>query len=141
MTFRFILLISFFISTKVFGQLSTKSKKAIQLYTEADNYRVRRQFPQAISLLNQALDKDKNFVEAYHRLGLVYYNMRLYPKAVEQFEKGLSLTKDLRLQKMFWFDLGETYILLVEYEKASKVLSSFLSNGKSSASRSRIERS
>jgi OmpA-OmpF porin, OOP family len=126
---RTLLLLMFLLSFScVNAQLSTKSKKAIELYTEADNFRVRGQFRQAIQLLNEAIDKDKNFVEAWHRLGLVYYNMRLYPKAIESFERGLSLTDNLRLQKMFWFDLGETYILVGEYEKAMKVLSAFINN-------------
>jgi OmpA-OmpF porin, OOP family len=122
------ILLALLLIQTAYGQLSTKSKKAIELYTEADNFRVRGQFPQAIQLLNEALSKDKEFVEAYHRLGLVYYNMRSYPRAIEKFEKGLSLTNNLRLQKMFWFDLGETYMLVGEYEKAMKVLSAFINN-------------
>lgn len=120
------------------AQLTTKSKKAIEYYTEADNYRVRGQFQQALQLLHMAIEKDKNFVEAYHRAGLVYFNMRAYPRAVEQFEKGLSLTTDIRLQKMFWFDLGETYLQQGEYEKAMKVLSAFINN--ESQSRARLQR-
>lgn len=119
------------------AQLSTKSKKAIEFYTEADNFRVRGQFNQALQLLNQALERDKNFVEAYHRLGLVYYNMKTYPKAAASFEKGLSLTNDIRLQKMFWFDLGETYILMGEYEKAMKSLSAYINNETQSKERLR----
>jgi OmpA-OmpF porin, OOP family len=127
-----------FAATASHAQLSSKSKKAIELYTEADNYRVRGQYQQAIRLLNEAIGKDDGFVEAYHRLGLVYYNMRTYAKAIEQFEKGLSLTKDLRLQKMFWFDLGETYILVGDYEKAMKVLSAFINN--ETQNRARLQR-
>lgn len=120
------------------AQLSTKSKKAIELYTEADNYRVRRQYSQAVQLLNAAIEKDKKFVEAYHRLGLVYFNMRSFARATEQFEKGLELAEDLRKQKMFWFDLGETYLLQGEYEKAIKVLDAFLKA--ETQSRPRIDR-
>lgn len=109
-------------------QLSTKSKKAIEFYTQADNYRVRGQFSQAISLLNQAIEKDENFVEAYYRLGLVYMNMRSYTDALKNFEKGLSLTNDLRKQKVFWYDMGEVYVSIGEYEKAMKVLSAFVNN-------------
>lgn len=119
------------------AQLTTRSKKAIELYTEADNFRVRGQFNQALQLLTQALEKDKNFVEAYHRLGLVYYNMKIYPKAVSSFEKGLSLTDNIRLQKMFWFDLGETYMLMGEYEKAMKSLSAYINNETQSKERLR----
>src|SRR5436190_991931 len=114
------LLVIFFLLLAVHSsnaQLSTKSKKAIELYTQADNYRVRGQYEVAIQLLNEAIDKDKEFIEAYHRLGLVYFNMRAYPRAIVTFEKGLSLTTKLSLQKMFWFDLGETYMLVGEYAK------------------------
>ncbi|MGC3944207.1 MAG: hypothetical protein QM762_06765 [Chryseolinea sp.] len=38
--------------------LSTKSKKAIELYTDADNFRVRGEYRVAIDLLNQAIAKD-----------------------------------------------------------------------------------
>src|SRR5574339_51562 len=109
------------VTLPVCGQvtLSTKSKKAIELYTEADNYRVRGQHQQAISLLNMAIEKDKNFAEAYYRLGLVYFSMKQFPNAIQNFEKGLSLTTDPRKQKVYWFDLGESYLSTGEYEKAA----------------------
>jgi OmpA-OmpF porin, OOP family len=110
------------------GELSTKSKKAIELYTAADNFRVRGQYEEAISLLNQALDKDDKFVEAYYRLGQTYGAMRQFPKAIETLEKGLSLTSEIRKQKLFWLDLGDLYLLGGDYEKAMKVLSAFVNN-------------
>lgn len=109
-------------------QLSTKSKKAIELFTLADNFRVRGQFEQAIELLTQSLAKDRNFVEAYYRRGLTYFSMKQYPKAIADYEQGLSLTSDIRKQKVFWYDLGELYLLTGEYEKAMKLLSSFVNN-------------
>ncbi|HYF68835.1 MAG TPA: OmpA family protein [Ohtaekwangia sp.] len=117
-------------SISLFGQLplSTKSKKAIELYTESDNYRVRGQFPQAIQLLNEALEKDKNFAEAYYRLGVVYLTMRSYEKAIANFEKALSLLTDIRKQKAVWYDLGETYLATGEYEKALENLGAFIKN-------------
>lgn len=120
------------------GQLSTKSKKAIELYTQADNYRVRGQFDMAIDLLHQALDKDENFVEAYYRMGIVYLSLKQYPKAISYFEDGLKRTKDLRAQKVFWYDMGEAYLLTGEYEKAMKVLSSFVNN--ETQNRAKVER-
>lgn len=108
--------------------LATKSKKAIELYTLADNFRVRGQFDQAINLLDQAIAKDENFVEAYYRLGLTYFSMKQYNKALENYEKGLTLTPDVRKQKVFWYDLGELYLLAGDYENAMKVLSAFVNN-------------
>jgi OmpA-OmpF porin, OOP family len=110
------------------SNLSSKNKKAVELYVQADNYRVRRQYKEAIDLLNAAIEKDKNFIEAYYRLGLVYFNMRSFPKAIQQFEKALSLTNELRIQKVIWFDLGEAYLLEGEYEKAKPILEAFLKN-------------
>jgi outer membrane protein OmpA-like peptidoglycan-associated protein/tetratricopeptide (TPR) repeat protein len=137
---RVLFLICLFLSCTAFAQtqLSTKSKKAIEYYTQADNYRVRGQFDQAIALLNQAIEKDKDFVEAYYRLGLVYLNIRNYPLAIQNMEKGLSMTTDLRKQKVFWYDLGEAYLSIGEYEKAMRVLSSFVNN--ETQNRVKIER-
>lgn len=106
--------------------LATKSKKAIELYTEADNYRVRGQFSQAIAMLTEALQKDKNFVEAYYRLGIIYMTLKDFPQAIKHLEKGLSLTDDVRKQKVFWYDLGESYFTIGQYEKAEAAISQFL---------------
>jgi OmpA-OmpF porin, OOP family len=118
--------------------LSTKSRKAIELYTEADNFRVRGQFSQAINLLTQALEKDKEFVEAWYRLGIVYLSLKDFRQANKYLEKGLSLTKDPKKQKVFWYDLGESYFTLGEYEQAEKFISSFLNE--ELANRQKIER-
>ncbi|MFZ6010861.1 MAG: OmpA family protein [Bacteroidota bacterium] len=120
------LFLLFSISSQAQVMLSTKSKKAIELYTEADNFRVRGQFSQAIALLNQALDKDKEFVEAYYRLGIVYMSVKEFPTAIQHFEKGLTYTNDPRKQKVFWFDLGESYFTVGDYDKAEKVITDFL---------------
>jgi OOP family OmpA-OmpF porin len=106
--------------------LSTKSKKAIELYTEADNYRVRGQFTPAIQMLLQAIEKDKNFFEAYYRLGIVYMTMKDFQQANKYLEKGLSLTQDPKKQKVFWYDLGESYFTLGNYDRAGTYIASFL---------------
>ena len=87
----FLFIVLFFIIEFAKAQLSTTSKKAIEYYTQADNYRVRGQYEQAITLLNMAIAKDKDFVEAYYRLGLTYHSIKQYPKAMEAYEKGLAL--------------------------------------------------
>lgn len=106
--------------------LSTKSKKAIEFYTEADNYRVRGQFTQAIGLLNQAIEKDKNFFEAYYRLGIVYMSQKDFTTANQYLEKGLSLTSDPKKQKIFWYDLGESYFATGNYENAEKYMQQYV---------------
>jgi OmpA-OmpF porin, OOP family len=106
--------------------LSSRSKKAIELYTQSDNYRVRGQFTQAISLLNQALEKDKKFFEAYYRLGIIYMSMKDFQHGIEYLEQGLQLTNDPKKQKIFWFELAEAYFNLGDYENADKYATLFL---------------
>ncbi|MEX1240138.1 MAG: OmpA family protein [Cyclobacteriaceae bacterium] len=125
---RILLLVFLLVSGFAWAQLplATKSRKAIELYTEADNYRVRGQFSQAIGLLNEAIQKDKNFVEAYYRLGIVYMTLKDFPQAIKNLDKALSLTDDVRKQKIIWYDLGESYFTAGDYDKAGDILSRFL---------------
>lgn len=106
--------------------LDTKSKKAIDLYTVADNFRVRGQYNEAISALTEAIQKDKKFTEAYYRLGVVYMSMADYQRATNNFKYALTLTKDLRKQKMIWFDLGDVYMRSGQYKDAIDVLSGYV---------------
>ena len=124
-TVFFLLLICSF-SSLAQPTLSTKSNKAIELYTEADNFRVRGQHSQAIELLDDAISKDKKFVEAYYRLGLVYMTIKNFPKAIQNYEKGLSLTDDIKKQKVFWYDLGEAFLLTGQYDRAIEMLTQFV---------------
>ena len=124
--FIVVILIGVGLNVSAQAQLSTKSKKAIELYNEADNYRVRLQHAQAIDLLEQAIAKDKNFAEAYYRLGLVYMTIKNYPTAISNFEKGLSLTTDPRKQKVYWFDLGEANLITGKYDRAIQYLTDFI---------------
>ena len=106
--------------------LSTKNKKAIELYTEADNYRVRGQYREALFLLDQAIEKDKNFSEAYFRQAIIYKSQRNYPKSTELYLKGLSITQDQKKQKAYFYELGENYLLEGDYEKSLQFLDRYL---------------
>ncbi|HMJ71012.1 MAG TPA: OmpA family protein [Cyclobacteriaceae bacterium] len=116
--------------TSAFGQgiLSTKNKKAIELYTEADNYRVRFQYPEALDLLNQAIEKDENFFEAYLRAGYCYKSMNEFDKAHEYFENGLRVTPELRWQKVFWVELVENAMQRGDYRIANGYAEQYLQN-------------
>ncbi len=108
------------------AQLSTKKKKAIELYNQADNYRVRGQYQQAISLLEQAIEKDKNFAEAYFRLGITYKALRDFDRSNSYLISGLELTADSKRQKGYFFELGDNYLRQGDYEKSLSFLNRYL---------------
>jgi len=96
-------------------QLSTKKKKAADLYYEADNYWVRGQFATASELLKQAVSKDDEFYEAYFRLGVIEKAKGNTHEAEEYLLKTLSIKHDHAGAN---FELGELYIQMGEYEKS-----------------------
>lgn len=124
-------------STLCFSQtLSTKNKKAIDLYNEADNYRVRGQLNQAIKLLKQAIDKDGKFEEAYFRLGIVYRGAGDRAASSNSFEKGLALVSNYVVkQKVYYAALGDDYLRRGLYEKAKFNFEKFLAIEKTDKSK------
>ena len=106
--------------------LSTKNKKAIELYMSADNYRVRFQYDQAIELLKQAIEKDKDFVEAYQRLGIIYKSKQDLSHSTEYLEKGLQMTPDLKMQKPYFLELADNHLRMGKYQEALNYLNKYL---------------
>ncbi len=107
-------------------QYSTKNKKALELYFEADNFRVRGDYDRSISFLKEAISKDKNFEEAYFRLGLTYKNKEDLKSATENFEKGLTLAKDTKKQNGYRFELGDNFLRTGNYAPALDQFNQFL---------------
>lgn len=115
------------LSTNAFSQtLSTKNKKAIELYVQADNYRVRGQWNEAIALLNDAIDRDKDFEEAYHRLATIYKAQEKYSEATATYERGLALAKDDLRKKVYLFDLCGTNLRQANYAGTKSYAEKFL---------------
>src|SRR5688572_8154452 len=108
--------------------LSTKNKKALEAYAEADNHRVRFQYKEAIALLNEAIQRDKNFFEAYLRMGYCYKALTDFTKAREYFEKGLQITGELRWQKVFWIELADIALKQGDYRAVVGYTQQYLQN-------------
>lgn len=96
------------------------------MYNEADNFRVRGQFDQAIKLLKLAIEKDKKFEEAYYRLGITYRSSGDRNSASEYLERGLILTSYPIKQKTYFGSLADNYLRSGQYEKAKVNLEKFL---------------
>ncbi len=110
----------------VSSALSSTNKKAIALYNEADLYRVRGQYPQAIALLEESIGKDKRFTEAYLRLGYSYRSARQIEKAKAVFEQGLATATTDNKRKGFYLELGDLNLMQGVYGPARDYLDKYL---------------
>jgi len=106
--------------------LSTKNKKAIELYTEADNYRVRREYDRAIQLLQEAVEKDKKFEEAYFRLAQIYKAQDDLGKAIDYYQLGLPLALNVMRSKLYFFELSQTTLRSGQYKSTIDFAIKFL---------------
>ena len=105
---------------------SVRNKKAIRFYQESENHFVRREFGQAIRLLEQAIDKAPEFSEAHIRLGTIYRAMGNYDKALQHLERAGELSKKGEPDAQTLFSLGELYWQLGRYEEAEEQMKAFL---------------
>lgn len=71
--------------------LSTKSKKAADLYNKAQKYVLERNPKRALEALEQAIEKDPNFGEAYIKAAGLHKMNGNQPAAFDAYNKGLSL--------------------------------------------------
>jgi len=104
---------------------STKNKKAIKQYEEAkklpnaqlDAYG-RPDYAGGIDLLEKALERDPNFLEAHQLIGEFYRITRDSENAVIHFKKSLEINPSANLNGILYFDLGELQMQNGEYEDA-----------------------
>lgn len=110
-------------------ELSTRNKKAAELYRESEAYMIRRQYKQAIDLLGQAVNRDFGFTEAQLRLAdafklygdassaLKYYDEVIKQKPNKRAFASAYLSKASLLKGPAYFDevivLAETYLSLL----------------------------
>ncbi len=105
--------------------LTTKNKKAIAFYQESKNPTIRRQYEEALRLLNLAIDKDDEFVEAYFAKAKIYDIMHESDLSGENFSKVVSLApEDARFSNAYYY-LAEYALKKGEYDKSKKLVDQF----------------
>ena len=107
--------------------LSTRSKRAIELYLQADNYRVRGQYDQAEAMLREAIKVDKNFEEAYFRLAQVLDRKDDTVGAIQQLEAGKGLAVPTKLAP-YEYELTRLYLRKGDYQRSLLMGESFLTH-------------
>lgn len=122
-------------------EYSVKNKRAIRYYEESENYYVRRQFNQAIQLLQQAVERAPDFREAHIRLGAVYRAVREYDRALHHLEAARDAGGQQEATAESLFALGELNWQMGNYRQAEAYMQGFLSrNPRQAALRSTATR-
>lgn len=104
---------------------SSSSRKAVKLYQEArQNYRL-HYFPKSEELLQKAIDKDEQFVEAYLLLAEVYHKMQKTEKEFETYQKAISVNRDFFPKAMLF--AAQSGFSIGKYKESLDYLEKFLS--------------
>ena len=103
------------------NQYTTQSSKAIQLYQQAVIDYAQNEYKSAIQLLEQAIQKDKKFIEAYLQLATIQQQRDNFEQAIKLLHQAHAY---LRKEKYghLCYDLAALYYRSGAYQKAQEVL-------------------
>lgn len=85
-------------------KLTTKNRAAAKLYEEARNFYGLGKITQASNALLQAIDRDKDFIEAHLLLGDIYHNQKDHLKELEILKKAVAI--DSTFFPSAYFNIG-----------------------------------
>jgi len=107
-------------------KFTTQSKKALEYYIASEPLYLRRQYWQAIELLDKALRKDQNFVEAHMRIGTCYRKINDLDKAAFHYNHALNANVDKALTAAAYISLGDIYFKKGNYQASIENLENYL---------------
>ncbi|MEA3494793.1 MAG: OmpA family protein, partial [Bacteroidota bacterium] len=105
---------------------SSKSRKALTLYSKATELLMVKNYKDAEIILNNAIKADPNYVDAYMRLSSIYYKTGKIEKEKAMYEKALELKPEYPN-----VNFNYAYLLMREtdYENAIKYFKIFAEFG------------
>jgi outer membrane protein OmpA-like peptidoglycan-associated protein/tetratricopeptide (TPR) repeat protein len=126
----------FLLTHSVCGQYSSKIKKAVKLFKEAQVVPSQQidpktgypDFGSGIEILNKCLLKDPNFWEAYLLRAEFHLNLRKKSEAISDYENALRINPEHSRTGMTFFQLGDLYLDRGEYAKSLQYIQRFLKN-------------
>src|SRR5690349_4212909 len=77
------------------------NKKSVQLYQNAMERIDEGNYASAAGMLLQAVELDKNYVDAYLSLGGIYGKLKAHKTAVSNYEKAFELDSNYTLEYKF----------------------------------------
>ena len=125
---KYILAIFFALSTTLIlaQEYTTRNKKAIEYYRQTENFMIRRQYPQAIQLLEMALEKDEKFAEAHQALANCYQALNDYDRAMFHYRTTTQLQAGNRRFMLSYFGLAELSFKKGMYAEAIPLVEQYL---------------
>lgn len=127
----FILLIAFTaIQHTTFSQqkLATRSKKAIKLFHQAQESYKNYQLDDCLNYLNQAIDKDSKFIEAYFLKADVYNQQSDFENEARCFKKTIDINPNYFTYQ--YYNLAQSYWKAGKYQLAKDNFVIFLTSKK-----------
>lgn len=106
------------------AQSTTTDKKALKLYTQAQQFYNNRVFSEAEALLIKALERDPKYVEAHTLLAYLYIDTRKTEQAKLSFENAIAANP--RAIPGNFFFLGEIEMNEGNYKSAKKYFNQFI---------------
>lgn len=101
------------------------NKKALAFYNQAQQRAQDGNLPIAAGLLTQAIEADKNYVEAYLALAVIYGNLKNYTGSISNYEKAFAIDSN------YTIDFKPGYAARLagtgEFEKALAAINDYLS--------------
>jgi outer membrane protein OmpA-like peptidoglycan-associated protein/Tol biopolymer transport system component len=125
-----VLILGFFLCliTDAYSQtspLSTRSKKAAAMFTEAINYYDQKDYQKAMRILDKATQDDTSFVEAYILKGDILSEQRYPREAIRQYKKGIGANPDF--SPVLYFIVANVELMTGLYSDARNDYEKFLS--------------
>ncbi len=104
-------------------EYSIKNKRAISKYEEATSAYSQYNSSLALVILEDLIQSEDQFAEAYFLMGQIYAEKNEMQKAIAPLEKGLSINPNIF--PMGHLMLGECYFSVAEYEKAEQSITTY----------------
>ena len=120
-----LLLPGMYIHTFAQYDASKINKKAVEVYEKAIEKAQAGDYKAAIQMLQDAIQKDSRYVDAYLSLGGVYGQIKDYPQSTVYYEKALAL--DSNYSSDFRLPYAINLAGMGEFEKAANSLKALLS--------------
>ena len=102
----------------VTSALSEQPDSALAHFVKANLAFARRQFNEALSELDVAIENDRNFAAAYNQRGVAHTLLGRAKEAIPEIETALRLSPRDPSRNAWEFDMCNAYALLAEWEKA-----------------------